>query len=178
MHEPLFTNEVVLPKDLPRVEKLQFVPIERSYANILYISYTIFFAVLLGVFLLFILPQIGLVYWLSWALLLCWVALYLLSLWFGYVGVRKKSYALRDKDISYKTGVFFEDWITVPFNRVQHCEITKGVLENAFGLVSLKVYTAGGSGSDLHIPGVKPEIAHQLKEFIINKIKLEDDEEE
>ena len=177
MNEEFFENEVLDLHLLPEVESLDFVPIEKSYVNVLYISYSIFFVILVAIFAIVLLPRLGFLNWLSWFILLGIFGLYVLLLWFGSENVKRKQYVVRNKDISYKTGVFFKDWITVPFNRVQHCEITKGVLENAFGLVSLKIFTAGGSGSDLYVPGLKPEIAHQLKEYVIGKIKHEDEEE-
>ena len=162
---------------LPLIEEQPFIPVERKYANVLYISWTFFFGLfLVGLFVLIVI-KLGLFNWTSYALLIVWLFLYLLALWFANTSVRKKMYLLRQHDISFRDGVFFKSWTTIPFSRVQHCEIIKGVVDNMFGLVELRIFTAGGSSSDLVIPGLKPDAAFALKEHIISKIS-EDDEEE
>ena len=172
-----FINSGIDLSDLPAVQTEQFIPIERSYRKILYIINSITFVVLLILLLGFVGFVSGLFHWLTYALLLVWFFLILFSLWFASASTAHKSYLLRHRDISYRSGVFFRDWITVPFSRVQHCELSRGVLDRSFGLAELRVYTAGGSSSDISIPGLKNEVALQLKDFIISKIKDSDEEE-
>lgn len=88
------------------------------------------------------------------------------------IGYRKRSYALRDKDLTYKKGWLFYSTTTVPFNRIQHTEASQGPLERRFDLSKLNIYTAGGSTSDLSIPGLKEEEAQQLRDFISKKVAL------
>jgi hypothetical protein len=42
-------------------------------------------------------------------------------------GISEKGYLLRERDISYKTGVFFYKEISVTFNRIQHVEVSQGI---------------------------------------------------
>ena len=77
------------------------------------------------------------------------------------------SYAIREKDISYKSGWLWKSMTTVPFNRVQHCDIKQGILDRHFGLAKLTIYTAGGANTDLEIPGLFPDTAEKLKAFIL-----------
>ncbi|MDG1195895.1 MULTISPECIES: PH domain-containing protein [unclassified Polaribacter] len=81
-----------------------------------------------------------------------------------------KKYALRERDISYKSGLLIKKITTVPFSRIQHVEIDEKPISRLFGLASLSVYTAGDSSDDLVVKGLKKEVAIQLKEFIITKI--------
>jgi membrane protein YdbS with pleckstrin-like domain len=76
-------------------------------------------------------------------------------------------YALREKDISLKSGWFWKSMVTIPFNRVQHCDIRQGVIDRQFGLSKLTIYTAGGQSADLMIPGLRPEVAEKLKTYIL-----------
>ncbi len=172
-----FSNEPIPISGLPAIEDVMFLPIEPAYAKILYISNGIIFGVLLIPLLGFVVFYLGLFSWLSYVLLLFWFALALLSLWVSHTAVNYKSYAIRQRDISYKTGIFFKEWITIPFTRVQHCEISRGVLDRAFDLAELRIFTAGGSSSDIAIPGLQTDVAQQLKDFIIAKIKDHDEEE-
>ncbi len=177
MYDGLFNNPPINLDQLPPAESPDFMPIEKGYAKVLYVSNGIFFFLLLVVILVLIFVEFGIFYWPSYALLIAWFVCTLGFFWFLSISVRYKSYALRDKDISYKSGVWFTSWITIPFNRVQHCELSKGVVERAIGLAELRIFTAGGSSSDITIPGLDPDTAHRVKEHIINKIKDQDEEE-
>ena len=86
------------------------------------------------------------------------------------IGLKKRKYAVREKDISYEKGILFRSLTTVPFNRIQHVEIDEGPISRLFGLVSLSVFTAGDSSDDLKVSGLLKEEAKQIKEFISNKI--------
>ena len=97
---------------------------------------------------------------------LIWAGLLSIILLEEIKGFKKRGYALRQRDITYKKGFLIHSQTTIPFNRVQHCETTQGPLSRAFGLMSLKVFTAGGASSDLRISGLRPEEANRLKDFI------------
>jgi len=55
---------------------------------------------------------------------------------------------------------------SIPFNRIQHTEVNQGPLGRMFDLARVQIFTAGGSSSDISIPGLKVEEAHQLKDHI------------
>lgn len=177
MHDLRFENISVDIDQLPAIEEADFVLVEPRYARVLYISNLFYFFMILFALVIFSLVQLGFLHWLTYVLLLSWLVLFLASLWFASVSVKQKAYALRFHDISYKEGVFFKSWVTIPFSRVQHCEIIKGVVDNFFNLVELRIFTAGGSSSDLVIPGLRPDVAFRLKEQIISKIDSYGEEE-
>jgi len=81
--------------------------------------------------------------------------------------VRAKTFAIREHDIAYCSGLIFRKTVLLAFNRVQHIEVTIGPLQKKFGLASLKFFTAGGASVDLEIDGLKRERAEQLREFIL-----------
>jgi membrane protein YdbS with pleckstrin-like domain len=93
-----------------------------------------------------------------------------------YLGFYNKAYALRQRDILYKTGLLWRKTIVLPFNRIQHSEVNHGPIDRMYGLASLKLFTAGGSTSDLSIPGLNDEEAHRLKEFITRKTGMDEEE--
>lgn len=86
------------------------------------------------------------------------------------VSVPKKGFALRDKDILYKTGVFWHTVTAVPFNRIQHVEKSSTPLDRKFELSTLQLFTAGGSGGDLKIHGLPADNAENLRTFILEKV--------
>jgi uncharacterized membrane protein YdbT with pleckstrin-like domain len=85
------------------------------------------------------------------------------------LGYNIRGYILRERDLLHRRGVIFKTITSIPFNRVQHCEVSQGPIQRFFGLNTLQVFTAGGSNSDLSIPGLKGEQAQKIKEFILKK---------
>lgn len=85
------------------------------------------------------------------------------------VRFRKKGYALRVHDIVFRTGLFWRKTTVLPFDRVQHAEVTQGPLQRRFGLSTLKFFTAGGSSVDLQIEGLLTEDAERLRETVLER---------
>ena len=166
-----FSNSVLLPDSLPEVLQDDFNLLHNSYLKIIYIRIAIFTMLLAGgltAFLLFSeeeIPTLVLV-----AIIAVPAVLILYSFIISKLGFPKKGYLLREKDISYKTGLIFYKQISVTFNRIQHVEVSQGILAKMFGLSSVKIFTAGGSASDLSIPGLLTADAQKLKDFISEKI--------
>lgn len=170
-----FTNEQIDVTQLPQVETLVYQPLEERYRTVLIIS-RIIFTLIVTALLTFAtlapfeekIPQ-KVIYGL-------WIFFFLYTIW-GFVktvmGFQHKSYALREKDLIYRSGWLWKDMTTAPFNRVQHVSIDQGPIERKFNLAKLKIYTAGGKASDMSIPGLTPVTANELKEFIVKKTMQE-----
>ena len=94
------------------------------------------------------------------------------------VDVPRRGYAVRDKDILYKSGVLWRSAQAVPFNRIQHAVRGSGPVERGFGLASLTAYTAGGSGGDLRIAGLGEDVAERLRIYILGKLGDAADEDD
>lgn len=167
MTEPeLFSNQQLDITQLPAVERLEMTPLEPDYKIVRYISGGIIATALIIISWSIILLQPD-----TWpygfyaatfiTLLALWIIIYH-GLSFEFMG-----YAMREKDISFKSGLLWRSMTTVPFNRVQHCDIKQGMLDRRFGLAKLTIYTAGGQSTDLMIPGLLPDTAERMKTFIL-----------
>jgi len=86
------------------------------------------------------------------------------------ISVPKKGYAIRERDIIYKSGVFWRTVTAIPFNRIQHVEKSSTPLDRRFQLASLQIFTAGGTGGDLTIHGLSAKTTEKLRFFILEKI--------
>ena len=86
------------------------------------------------------------------------------------ISVPRIGYAIRDKDILYKSGVFWQTVTVIPFNRIQHVEKSSTPLDRRFAIATLQIFTAGGSGGDLKIHGLSATTAENLRVFIIEKV--------
>lgn len=177
-----FSNTQIDISELPAVANIVYKELHKDYltAGMLRTFFTwLVIGIVLGVSVKFnssdeeyrevVFPYVNYVY-------ATFVLLALLSLLIAYFGFFKKGYAVRTKDISYREGLFWKSKTLIPFNRIQHSEVKQGPLERMFGLASLRVYTAGGSTSDLSIKGLKLVEANHLKQFIINKTSGDEEE--
>lgn len=167
----MFNNPQIDTLSIPNIENLNLEQVERSYL------YILIFNRLLG----FLFPLIAVVvigfitnfegwmvyFWLGIALL---IALLVLSCIYAIVSFPKRRYALREHDIIYTEGLLLNSFTTVPFVRIQHTEISRSFLERKFNLSTLKIYTAGATGSDLFISGLSKETAQKINAFLTSKI--------
>ncbi|MGB0178023.1 MAG: PH domain-containing protein [Owenweeksia sp.] len=158
----LFENLQINPEELPQIEEVEFHKLEADYLWMRLTAWGIFFLVSAGI-LVFISFSTDVA---LWKFMAPWLGLLLLVLFLEIRGFRIKGYALRENDISYKSGLIFFSMTSIPLNRLQHCEVSQGPLGRLFDLASVKVYTAGGSYSDLSIGGLKKEAAHRLRDHI------------
>ncbi len=165
----IFENLPINLDDLPKVEDIDFQPIDKKYLKVILIGNFLFFLLLAaGLFALnFFTDELGTTSYLisggAFLLVITW------NLIITFLGFKRKMYAIRDKDIIYTKGLIWFVRTSIPFNRIQHAEIKQGPIERKFKLSSLKVFTAGGQSSDLVIPGLPSETAQQLKDFILRK---------
>lgn len=165
----IFHNDVVT--DLPNITKIEFKRIDKRYLKVTLINFFLVFIpflVTLIVLHLFAFSEVVKMYSIYYYVLF----FIFFGCVFGYLllSFPLRKYALRDKDISYKRGLFTKKMTTVPFSRIQHVEIDEKPISRLFQLSSLSVYTAGDSSDDLEIKGIQKETALQIKEFISSKI--------
>lgn len=172
-----FENNQIITEELPRMEQVIYEPLKKNYLWMSITQNAIFLVVLFIVGLIVTLTAFLSSFFATFIKVLgAWLVFSVVLILLTWFGFRVKGFAVRQRDITYKSGLIFRSVVSVPFNRVQHCEIRKGPFEELFDLAKLKVYTAGGMASDLSIPGLDPARAESLKEFIL--MKTEEDEEE
>jgi uncharacterized protein len=97
--------------------------------------------------------------------------LLLVILFFLRMGFTKKGYAFRNHDVLYRSGVIATNSMVIPYNRVQHVALHEGFISRLFGLAKVEIFTAGGSSSDLEIPGIPKEEAENIKQLLMGKIQ-------
>lgn len=166
-----FSNSVIIPGNLPEIRQELFNSLDKNYLKILLIRTLLFAVVLIGSLVAFLLfsdeiPPPVVVY----IIIAVITILIIFSVIFSVLGFPRKGYLVREKDISYKRGLITYRQTSVPFNRIQHVEVNQGILAKIFSLSAVKIYTAGGSSSDLSIPGLKTADAQKLKAFLSDKI--------
>lgn len=153
---------------LPQYEEVEFNPVSGKYLLKTNIQ--------TGISLFFVLIAFGAMFFFDvdrWTLIVASVVIplfFAFRFWNNYMLQKKYGYALREKDILYRRGFFVTAVTIVPFNRIQHVSISRDVWDKFLGISSLQIFTAGGSGSDISIPGLTPELSQRLKEALAGKI--------
>lgn len=169
-----FTNETLDLNSLPKFEEVDFSPLNKNYIKVIYINIAIILVVLaiaIGVLLYFI-PELQdistyLIFGISYLVLA-------LILFFSCtISVKRRAFAIREKDILYRRGLLATTTTMMPFNRIQHVAMHEGVFSRIYNLAQIQIFTAGGSTSDIKISGIDKERAESIKELLMQKIQNE-----
>ncbi|MBK9983788.1 MAG: PH domain-containing protein [Saprospiraceae bacterium] len=173
--EELFTNPQLNIQHLPDADLLEMVRLEPAYKTVRYIS-----SALISFIVVFVSWFALTIQFKEWPYSVSlFIFIVLISVWsilYSGIAYRYMGYALREKDISFKSGWLWRSMTTVPFSRVQHCDIKQGLIDRRFGLSRLTIYTAGGQSTDLMIPGLLPDTAERLKSFILKSTEQSTEE--
>ncbi len=163
-------NSPTTTEDEPVIET-EFLSLAESYPRLCAISTLIGWAVAFGVIL-------GSEYWLDKVILPGLLLpvlglLALLSVLFSYFSAKVCAYQRGEFDLMFKSGLWWKKKTAVSFSRIQHIDLSHGPLERKLGLASLKFFTAGGSSSDLKIPGLPKADAELIREHILKYTEAE-----
>lgn len=167
-----FSNLHIQTERLPKVEDLVLKPISKSYLKIIAINKLTLYIGLIGL-------TFGLKYFIErkeaidvnlWYILPLVLIFCVLNFIISVLAFKKRKYAIREHDVVYAKGLLVHSITTVPISRIQHVEESRSWLARHFGLSTLKIFTAGESGSDLSINGLNQLEAKGINEFISTKV--------
>ncbi len=167
-----FVNPELDISQLPKFEEVRFLKLEPIYWKVVLISLFLFLgAAFIGLLLLFYVNEevrsIRLEIFTVFG-----VAAFLL-IGSSRIAFKKKGYAFRQHDALYQSGILANKVIIIPYNRVQHVAVHEGLLSRLFNLAEVQLFTAGASGSDIQIPGIKKDQAEAIKQLLMVKINKE-----
>lgn len=167
----MFSNSQVDTSSIPSLSDVTLKPISSKYIRIIIINkvafFSIFFTILFA--MKWFVDDEELQYGLPYAILIVLI-IFLLNLLIGILAFKKRKYALRERDIIYSKGLIVNSTTTVPIKRIQHIEEVRSWLSRRFGLATLKIFTAGESGSDLSIQGLPANEAKRIHDYISEKV--------
>lgn len=167
----LFTNSIIKPENLPVIEQEQFNPIDPSYLKLIYIRLVIITVVFaLAGFGFFEISKDEFPMFSYWIMGGLFLLIIIYSFFITRLSFKFRGYLIREKDIAYQRGLIQYKLTSIPFIRMQHVELSQGLLEKKMNLASIQVYTAGGSGEDLKIRGLTLEVAKHIRAFLSNEI--------
>lgn len=166
-----FTNEVIELDQLPKYQEVSLNAPDLNYWKVILINIFILFGIAatgLTTLILFVDEVRPYRSYSVGALLIIFTLIFLLY----RAGFKKRGYALREKDIIYKSGIIAESTAIIPLNRIQHVALDEGMFSRIFKLATLQIYTAGGSSGHIHIAGIPVDQAKSIKEALLKKLDL------
>lgn len=174
--ETPFSNAVIGPDAIPEHARVAFEPMAPNFRRYALVSTTLQLVPLVGVaVLLWLLPVVALDKELI-AIAAGLLVLYVLTAAYRWLDAGRRGWVLREHDLIARTGVWWRTQTALPIARIQHVETTHGPLERSHGLARLKLYTAGGMTADLVLIGLPRRAADQLREHLIEQIRMRDSE--
>lgn len=168
-------NRQVWPEDIQPIEDLRFEHIESPYIKVIIIRIVlIYFMLMVTALLIPIFVDHGIVMLVSVETVLA------VALAINVALTRKiyffKGYALRDKDISYRSGIFFESVTTIPYSKIQQVSIRMNPVSRIFKLYYVDVINGSQAVmNSVTIPGLSLEKADRLKSLLINNADRDND---
>jgi len=172
----LFKNEQINVSGLPRAEDVEWISLEEDYLLVDMVGMYIFRFLIIIAFLFYSFFATDFPGWLRWTVIGIWLFFLISSSLLKYFGFKIKGYAVREHDLLYRAGLIFRRITVIPYNRIQHSEIQQGFIERQFNLARLAVFTAGGSQSDLSIPGLSRERAESMRAYVSEKVDSDEEE--
>lgn len=167
-----FTNNMLDVDSFPKYEELPLSRLSKKYWFVLLMNIVIFLLVLFC-------GLTSIVYFFEgwrpfiYILYAGYLAFSVLLIFLYKMDVDRRGFAVREKDILYRSGIIAITTTLIPFSRIQHISLEEGLFSRLFHLGQLSIFTAGGSSGSLHIPGIEIEQARQIKELLMKQIHEE-----
>jgi len=164
-----FTNETIDINLLPKYELVTLSKPHPNYWKIIVINILIFLLFIGAVLtvMLFNIPELKTYLY----IIIAGYAVLAIFLFFIFkASFKRRGFAMREKDLIYKSGIIAETTTIVPLNRIQHVALNEGIFSRIFKLGKIQIYTAGGQSGHLMIAGVEIETAKSMKELLLKKL--------
>jgi uncharacterized protein len=97
------------------------------------------------------------------------------------IGVRPRlryrvhRWEVTDEAVYTLTGWLTRTWTLVPISRIQTVDVTRGVLQGAFGLSTVLVLTASSQGT-VRVPHLETDVARRVADDLAHRAELVRDE--
>ena len=169
MSEP-FSNEPIAVDGLPQLRDDDFVSVDRRYVWGQLVG--------LGGAAVVVVAIAAVIVWQSGALWWPMVVAGAVVMALGAIAIaafleaRRLAYQVRERDLSLRRGVIRHRVETIPFSRIQHVSVGRGVIERSLGLATLEVSSAG---PDIAVPGLSVADAERIKQTVAERAGVDDE---
>ncbi|MDE6787104.1 MAG: PH domain-containing protein, partial [Muribaculaceae bacterium] len=152
--------------------KYEFEHLDEKYKKVQVIGISLTYIVLMGLCLLLLLADS--IWWcISFEIALA-IAL-AINLSIVSKAYQIKGYALREYDITYRSGFIFTKITTIPYSRLQQVTIKQNPISKFCRLYTVEIVNGAQGLSSLNIPGLPESTAKQIKNLLTEKLQQEND---
>lgn len=170
-----FSNLPIPLDQLPSWEAVEFTPISKKYRYIVVVNFLLSGFIIVGLGFLLLWTSDG-GFGQNWGtpllLLLVFTVVLCLCLGFNLFALQRRGYAVRERDVLYRAGVYAPYTMIIPYRHIQHVNIKATLLQRRLGIVTIALFTAG-AGRDMMIAGVEEEKALVLQQYLSKRISSE-----
>ncbi|MGY1808737.1 PH domain-containing protein [Blastococcus sp. SYSU D00669] len=137
---------------------------------------SLFNAVLVAAFLVFVPAEGGPLPLLRWLVPALAVAYAVMAIGIRpFVRYRVHRWEVTGEAVYTLTGWLTRTWTLVPIARIQTVDVTRGVLQQLFGLASIAVLTASSQGT-VRVPNLELDVANRVAEDLARRAEQVRDE--
>ena len=168
------TNRQLNFDNIDKVENLIYTPLEKKYLKVQIVKTVLIYIIFMGLTLLLLLAEeftcrvattIGIECVFLTAMI---VNLFLLPKAYAY-----KGFAIREHDITYRSGIIFHSVITIPFCKIQQVSVRQNPITRIFGLYAIDIVNGAQMLEATSIPGLTEDKANDIKALITESIRNE-----
>ena len=161
-------------ENIDPVDELHYEPLERKFINVQFIGTTISYLFLLALpFFLLLTEEFNYRTHLIIGAECVILVAALINLWILPKAYAYKGFAIREHDITYRSGIIFPSIVTIPFCKIQQVSIQQSPIARIFGLYSVDVVNGAQLLAETKIPGLSEDRADQLKALLTTRINAE-----
>lgn len=165
------TNKQLDAEYVDRIDDLCYFPLERKYQKVQLIKMICVYLVMMGLSLFLLLAddfsrRYLVTACLEGGLLLAFV----INILFLPKAYAYKGFAIREHDITYRSGIIFPSVITVPFCKIQQVGVRQTPIARIFGLYAVDIVNGAQLLAKVTIPGLKEKRANEIKALILERI--------
>jgi len=172
-----FTNETIDLNQLPKYQDIILNTPNKKYWSIIVINISISLLLVgIGLITLLILNKESRPY--LYSIIGGYLVIGILIFLLHAASFKKRGFALREKDIVYKSGIIAESTSIIPINRIQHVALNEGIFSRMYKLATLQISTASGGSGQMNIAGIPIEKAKVIKEALVQRLDLLEKTEE
>lgn len=154
------------------IAQIEFEHLDEKYKKVQFIGITLTYIVLMGLCLLLLLLEN--IWWCITIEIVLAIAL-VINLSIVSKAYQIKGYALRENDITYRSGCVFTKITTIPYSRLQQVTIKQNPISKICQLYSIEIVNGAQGFSSLNIPGLPESTANQIKNLLSEKLQQEND---
>lgn len=167
-----FSNHQIPLESVDQLSQISFSPLLPRYIQVIRINFVLLWflgAVVFAVVLAIVELELSALLWLLLALGALWCLSLGISLWAISLSFSRRGYAVREHDISHRSGVFFVKTETIPLDRVQQVSLSQSPIARLLDFYTVEVDAAGGASC--RIRGLEASEAEALRDHILSQIR-------